>query len=74
MKDDRKVWILATILAETQKRFPHIDLRKFLVLYHGWTQQQGRHGRHKQFFSYAWKRGWLSDKDADDFRKYIGLR
>ena len=68
-----KVWILADIFAETQQKFPHIDWRKLEILYHGWRQQGIRHGRNYQFFITAWKRGWLATKDADDFRKYIGL-
>ena len=68
-----KVYILADILPETQARFPHIDLRKFEVLYHGWRQQGIRHGRNHQFYVVVWRRGWLAPKDADDFRKYIGL-
>ena len=69
-----KIWILSDILAETKKRFPHITLNKFDILYHGWRQQGKRHGRNAQFYVIAWKRGWLAPKDADDFRKYIGLR
>lgn len=68
-----KVYIYSEILQETQTRFPHIDLRKFDVLYHGWRQQGIRHGRNYQFYVLAWKRGWLAQKDADSLRKYIGL-
>ena len=68
-----KVWILADILQETQAKYPHVDLKGMDKLYHGWRTQSVRHGRNKQFFSVAWKRGWLSPKDADDFREYIGL-
>ena len=68
-----KVQIKADIFAETVKRFPHIDMYKFEVLYSGWRRQGIRHGRNAQFFSVAWERGWLSTRDADDFRKYIGL-
>ena len=68
-----KVYILGEILRETQTRFPHIDLRKFDVLYHGWRQQGIRKGRNAPFYVLAWRRGWLAPKDADDFRKYIGL-
>ena len=68
-----KVYILADILTETQARYPHIDLRKFEILYTGWRQKCVRAGRNHQFYSVAWKRGWLAPKDADDFRKYIGL-
>ena len=71
MKD--KVYIYEGIFKETQSRFPHIDLRKFVVLYHGWRQQGIRHGRNHQFYTFAWKRGWISQKDADSLRKYIGL-
>ena len=68
-----KVYIMADIFAETQRRFPHIDLKRILILYHGWRQQGIRHGRAAQFYTIAFKRGWLSQRDADDFRKYIGL-
>ena len=68
-----KVDLQLAIFAETQQKFPHINWEKFEVLYHGWTQQGTRHGRNKQFFSVAWKRGWLSQRDADDLRKYIGI-
>ena len=68
-----KVWIMADILPETKKRYPHINLKKFEILYHGWRRKCIRHGRNSQFFVYAWKRGWLSRSDAYDFRKYIGL-
>lgn len=69
----KKVYILGEIFGDTQKRFPHIDLRKFDVLYHGWRQQGIRKGRNAQFFVVAWQRGWLGERDADDLRKYIGL-
>ena len=68
-----KVYILGEILSETQARFPHIDLRKFKILYDGWRQQGIRAGRKSQFYSMAWKRGWISTKDADSLRKYIGI-
>ena len=70
----KKVDIQITLFAETQNRYPHINVHKFEVLYHGWRTQCQRHGRNSQFFTVAWKRGWLSEKDADEFRKYIGLR
>ena len=65
---------LHIILSEAKKRYPWIDLDGFDVLYHGWRQQGIRHGRNAQFYVIAYKRGWLAKKDADDFRKYIGLR
>ena len=68
-----KVYILGDILQETQTRFPHINLRRFETLYHGWRQQGIRHGRNYQFFVVAWRRGWLAPRDADSLRKYIGL-
>jgi hypothetical protein len=70
----QKVYILAEILTETQKQYPHIDLRRFRLLYDGWRAQGMRHGRHSQFYTVAWQRGWLSEREADDFRKYIGIR
>ena len=70
-----KVYILAEILSETQARYPHINLRKFKILYDGWRQQGLRHKQHSPFtYTEAWKRGWLAPKDADDLRKYIGVR
>ena len=68
-----KVDIQRTVFKETQERFPHIDMRKFEVLYHGWRQHGIRHGRNHQFYVVAWRRGWLAPKDADSLRKYIGL-
>ena len=68
-----KVYILAEILPETQARYPHIDLSKFKVLYDGWRAQNVRRGRKGSYFTFMWKRGWLSPRDADDLRKYIGL-
>ena len=66
---------LQTIFDETERRFPWIyQIDDFDILYHGWRQQGIRHGRNAQFYVLAYKRGWLSKKDADDFRKYIGLR
>ena len=35
--------------------------------------QSVRRGRKGSYFTYMWKRGWLSPKDADELRKYIGL-
>ena len=68
-----KVYILGDILTETQTRYPHIDLHKFDVLYHGCRRMGIKKGRNAQFYTTAWKRGWLAQKDADDLRKYIGL-
>ena len=68
-----KVDIQVTIFDETRERYPHIDVKKFEILFHGWRQQGIRHGRNHQFYVIAWSRGWLSKNDADDFRKYIGL-
>jgi len=73
MKEENKVWLWANIFEETQKRFPHVNMRKFKVLFHGWTRQNVRRGHFPQHFYDIWKRGWLSKRDADDFRKYIGL-
>ena len=70
----KKVYILNEIFSETQAKYPHIDIRKFKILYDGWRQQGMRAGRNGQFYSVAWKRGWLAQKDADSLREYIGLR
>ena len=70
-----KVDIHITIMDETQKRYPHIDWKKFKVLWDGWRAQGLRNKRHSApFYTVALRRGWLAPKDADDFRKYIGLR
>ena len=75
MKEENKVYILATIFAETQSRFPWIDLRRFKILFDGWRQQGIRNGVHSAFFyTNAWRRGWIAPTDADSLRKYIGLR
>ncbi|MBQ3673591.1 MAG: hypothetical protein II928_03870 [Paludibacteraceae bacterium] len=72
---NEKVYILADILPETQTRYPHIDLRRMKTLYDGWRAKGLRQKTHSSFFySYAWKRGWLSKNDADSLREYIGLR
>ena len=69
-----KVYILGEILPETQKRYPHIDLRKFKTLYDSWRQKGIRNGYHSpQFYTLSWKRGWLSITDADSLRNYIGV-
>lgn len=66
--------IKGTILPETQTRYPHIDLRKFKILYDGWRAQGIRIKIHPQsFYTLAWKRGYLKQKDADSLRKYIGV-
>ena len=75
MNKENKVYILADIFAETQARYPHIDLRRMKTLYDGWRAKGLRQKTHSPFFySDAWKRGWLSKKDADSLREYIGLR
>lgn len=74
MKKKNKVYILDEILPETEARYPHITLSKFKTLYDCWRQQGMRSGRNTQFYTTAWKRGWISKRDAEDLRKYIGLR
>ena len=71
----QKVDIHVEIFAETQARYPHIDLRKFKTLYDGWRAQGLRKKLHSgSFYTLGWTRGWLSQKAADSFREYIGLR
>ena len=74
----KNIVCLAAIRRQLQERFRYESREKrnsaFEILYHGWRQQGIRHGRNYQFYVVAWKRGWLAYKDADDFRKYIGLR
>lgn len=69
-----KVYILAEILEETQRQYPHISIKKFKVLWDGWRAKGLRNKFHsKPFYTTAWRRGYLAPKDACDFRKYIGL-
>ena len=71
---NNKVDIQITIFEETRKRFPHIDMKKFKILYDGWRAQGLRNKRHSTtFYTDSWNRGWLSEKDADSLRKYIGV-
>ena len=73
MKKENKI-DLADIFNEAQQRYATVkNWKQFETLYHGWTQQGVRHGRNRQFFICAKRRGWLAKKDADDLRKYIGL-
>ena len=69
---------LAAIRRDMQKRFLYETRKKrneaFHILFNGWRQQGIRHGGNSQFYTCAWKRGWLASKDALDLRKYIGLR
>ena len=69
-----KVYILAEIFSETQALYPHIDLRKFKLLYDGWRYQGTRNKTHSpSYYTLAWQRGWLAKKAADSLRKYIGV-
>ena len=71
-----KIVCLATIRREMQERYRYGSREErnhaFEVLYHGWRWQGIRHGGYSQFYTVAWNRGWLSKKDADSLRKYIG--
>jgi len=70
-----KVYLMTDILPETQKRYPHISLRKFRMLYEGWRAKGLRNKTHSRaFYTYSWNRGWLSENDAISFCEYIGLR
>ena len=74
MNEENKVYILATILPETQARYPHINLKKFKTLYDRWRTKGIRRGLHSAaFYTLSWQRGWLSKNDADSLRNYIGL-
>ena len=69
-----KVDIQVTIFDETRERYPHITPKKFKVLYDGWRAKGLRLKTHSTtFYTDAWNRGWLSKKDADSLRKYIGV-
>ena len=77
MRKTKRIY-LAAIRRALQETYLYESRKKrnyaFEVLYHGWRQKGIRHGRNAQVFTIAWKRGWLGPTDADDFRKYIGLR
>lgn len=76
MKKKKRVY-LAAIRRELQARYKYEFREKrnhaFEVLYYGWRRRCFRRGRNSTFFTLAWQRGWLSVKDADDLREYIGL-
>ena len=72
MKD--KVDIHNEIFEETKARYPHIDWKKFKVLWDGWRATGLRNKYHSApFYTTAWRRGYLAPKDANELRKYIGL-
>ena len=69
----RKKTELRAIFAETRHRFPHVNEHAFEVLFHGWRQQQLRHGRGSdKHFTEILNRGWLYDTEAESLREYIG--
>jgi len=71
---NNKVYLLAEILPETQKRFPHINIKKFKILYDCWRAKGLRNKTHSHtHYTTVWIRGWMSHKDADSLRQYIGL-
>ena len=76
MKKDKRVY-LAAIRRELQAQYQYESREKrnhaFEVLFHGWRQKGIRHGHNSQFYTCAWKRGWIAEKDAADLREYIGL-
>ena len=72
----QRVDIHVTIFNETKKKYPHIDRQKFKVLWDGWRAEGLRNKHHSApFYTKAWRRGYLAKEiDADDLRRYIGLR
>ena len=72
-----KIVCLAAIRRELQERYQYESREKrnhaFEVLYYGWRRRWSRRGRNSTIFTLAWQRGWISKKDAADFREYIGL-
>ena len=76
MNKEKRVY-LAAIRRELQAQYRYESREKrnwaFEILFHGWRQEGIRHGRKSPFFTVVWKRGWITQKDAGDLRKYIGL-
>lgn len=76
MKKEKHIY-LAAIRRELQAQYQYESREQrnhaFEVLYHGWRQKGVRRGRNYQIFNNAWKRGWVSQRDAADLREYIGL-
>ena len=74
MKEEKKIPI-SGVLALLKLRDPQWkDAKmepKFKILYDGWRQAEMRkYNRNTQFFTDAWKRGWLSEADYYRFREY----
>ena len=76
MREEKRVY-LAAIRREMQNRYQYESREKrnhaFEVLYHGWRQQEKRQGRSIPYLTDIWKRGWVSERDANKIRNYIGL-
>lgn len=74
MKKENKV-LICSVLTLLQERDPDWKyarmVPKFKVLYDAWRQADMRkYKRNSQFYSIAWKRGWLAKADFNRFRKY----
>ena len=77
MRKKEKHIYLAAIRRDLQAQYHYESREKrnkaFEILFSGWRQKGIRHGRQATYFSVMWKRGWITQKDAIDLRKYIGL-
>ena len=76
MSKEKKI-CLAAIRREMQTQYQYESREKrnkiFETLYYGWRQQEKRRGRHSAYLTEIWKRGWVSQKDAEKLREYIGV-
>ena len=74
MKQERKILIssVLNLLAARDPEWAHARMTKaFRTLYDGWRQTELRHKHHNpQFYTNAWKRGWLDKADFVRFKKY----
>ena len=69
-----KVDIQRTLFEETVAHYPWITFKKFKILYDCWRAAGIRKKRHgASFYTFNWRRGYLSEKDANSLRMYIGL-
>ena len=74
MKQERKILIssVLNLLAARDPAWADVRMKKaFKTLYDGWRQAELRHKhRSNQFYTVAWRRGWLDKADFGRFKKY----
>ena len=72
-KDNKRdIYDVLDLLGQRDPVWKHVKmLPKFKVLYQGWAVSEVRNNKHtRQFYTIAWKRGWLPINDWIRFRIY----